>query len=904
MMRRVAAAAIALATLGAAAPVTAGNGHGRGHGPPASVGNGHDDPRPAAASSHGACPDWAMYGRTLSRTFSTDCPSPITPSTVATLVPKWVFKTDKTVTASPVVVDGSVYVGDWTNAFYALDAETGAVRWETNLGDAPGAAFGPIVSSAAVADVAMGNSSNSVKRLVIVGSGAHLIALNADDGTIRWTYHAEAHDAAGDPSPPDTPIEIESSPLVWNDTVYVGVDPHSHPESETGGVGGGLVALSAKNGALKWKYEPDPAGLGCGGMWSSPLLDPGRDLVYMATANCPTAWDADADGDEDPWAPGIEAVTALDATPESGAAEPVWHFQPAPNNRDDVDFGATPNLFVDPQGVPVLGAGKKDGAYYALDPDTGQERWRTQVAEPGNVDQDFAIGGFIGSPAIWNGNVFGGTAIGGPPYYHSLHGHTGEIRWQSAAAPSYAASATVNGVVFAGALDDLLKAFDARNGRILWTAPLLGPISSGPAIVGDSLYVGSGTSSSDACAKELPINEQCQQFFDEAVGATGGVHAFELALAGDAAGVDARLLNGQGNQLDAYDLSQDPPQYDVFIPNAGNGGKDINAQICQFPAPHDRYILVGEDTDQDQGVPQGWGVFDLETKRQVGKLIADYGDIQPPKVPDQYGCAFETDGAGSITRIFVSQVGTGSFTADDAQFIVFYASSPALDAVFGRRTAEQVCPGGDCSALTKQNSDWCILDDGIHTAGGLAMDGAGNVYMAQTAPSAPPQTPAPGRVLRYRGPFPPDDEHCFRVAPETFIQDFQTATPGAIVPALDENGVPTGNWYVSSVIFPPVVNEYDESGAFVRNVLPPGFGTPFGLAVDSAGTLYAADLGITLNPEQLLTAPDTLGLGPADGEGSVLRIRFRNGLPLPPDVLKDELNFPDGLGIVVPPTGA
>ena len=87
----------------------------------------------------------------------------------------------------------------------------------------------------------------------------------------------------------------------------------------------------------------------------------------------------------------------------------------------------------------------------------------------------------------------------------------------------------VNGVVFAGALDDVLRARDAATGRVLWSAPLLGPISSGPAIVGDSVYVGAGTSSSDACAKDAPGSEWCFFFFEQGLGKGAGIHAFELA---------------------------------------------------------------------------------------------------------------------------------------------------------------------------------------------------------------------------------------------------------------------------------------------------------------------------------------------------------------------------------------
>ncbi len=36
-------------------------------------------------------------------------------------------------TATPTVVDGTVYVGSWDDYFYALDLETGAVRWKYEL---------------------------------------------------------------------------------------------------------------------------------------------------------------------------------------------------------------------------------------------------------------------------------------------------------------------------------------------------------------------------------------------------------------------------------------------------------------------------------------------------------------------------------------------------------------------------------------------------------------------------------------------------------------------------------------------------------------------------------------------------------------------------------------------------
>lgn len=474
----------------------------------------------APADSEWGCGDWGMYGRTLTREFSADCPTTISPSSVGSLVPAWTFRPPPTAdlqqatfTASPTIVDGVLYLGGWDGIMYALDADTGSLLWQHTTTPAPGATFGPIVSSAAVADVKI---QGVVRRLVIFGSGPRLYALDAVDGAEVWVTYVGA-------GLPDDPAEIESSPLVWGNTVYVGMDVHDQPGSQTGGVRGGLLALDARTGALEWKYSSEaqagqPAS-GCGGVWGSPTLDPSTGLLYFGTANCPAV-------NDNPALP-MEEVTALVA--ETGV--PVWTFRPhqppglSSYQDEDEDFGATPNLFTDASGRKVLGIGSKDGSYYALNPATGAVYWNTHVVTPAPN-----IGGFIGSSAAWDGRVFGGTATGTAPYYHALNGTSGEVLWQGGGAPTYAASAATNDVVFAGALDDVLKAYDADSGQVLWTSPLLGPISSGPAIVDDMVFIGSGTSSSDLCAKGNPGSEQCFFAFDSGLGQQGGIHAFRLAL--------------------------------------------------------------------------------------------------------------------------------------------------------------------------------------------------------------------------------------------------------------------------------------------------------------------------------------------------------------------------------------
>ncbi|MEX2294029.1 MAG: PQQ-binding-like beta-propeller repeat protein [Acidimicrobiales bacterium] len=465
------------------------------------------------SSSEWGCGNWGMYGASLGRTFSTTCASSIAPLTTPTMVPAWTVPMPRTVTASPVVVGGTVYVGDWSGTMYALSLNDGSQRWSHQTDGAPGAAFGPIVSSAAITDVVIGGVT---KRLVIFGAGPKLYALDAATGAQVWKIDRSAGLV-------DTPVEIESSPVVWKGVVYVGIDTHNHPATETNGVRGGLMAVDAATGAQVFTFEPElgQPGSGCGSVWSSPTIDTANSRVLLATGNC------EADAANFTWNAHTEAVTAVDAT--TGAV--AWTFQPHAPNRADLDFGATPNVITLGNGQRLIGIGNKDAVYYALNPASGALVWSKQVALPGNIQEDFAVGGFIGSTATWQGNVYGGTALGGPLWYHSLNGATGAKRWSAVAGPTYAGSAVVNGVVFAGDLTGTLKAFSAANGLPLGIWPLLGPISSSPAVAGSTVVIGSGTSSSDLCAKGTAISDACFQVFDLTLGSLGAVTALKpLAL--------------------------------------------------------------------------------------------------------------------------------------------------------------------------------------------------------------------------------------------------------------------------------------------------------------------------------------------------------------------------------------
>lgn len=423
---------------------------------------GGDEPDVAADPVDWSC-EWPMFGHDPTHAFTYPCPTELSPETAPRLQREWFFNTRDVVSSSPAVVDGSVYVGDWSGRFYALRLSDGEVRWTFDAPVHERVYAGQIVAGPAVADV-------GDDRLVFFGSGKTMYALDTVDGDVRWEHELNPG------GPADDPTQIESSPVVADGLVVFGFEGHDEP-----GVRAGVTALDAATGEQRWYFDPDAPGpaTGCVGVWGSPTLDVGRRLVFVGSASCPSGPEA--------WSEYSEAIYALDLD----TGEPRWTFQPrgADDTHNDFDFAGAPNLFT-AAGRDLVGLGGKDGWYYALDRETGEVAWTTQVVVPEVTSPNFSTGGFIGATATSDGVIAGGTAVGSPcPCLHGLDAATGEILWQEPqAGPTFAPSAIANGVLFVGSTTDFtLRALDLRNGEVLWSEEMPGGVSGGPAIVGDTL---------------------------------------------------------------------------------------------------------------------------------------------------------------------------------------------------------------------------------------------------------------------------------------------------------------------------------------------------------------------------------------------------------------------------------
>ncbi len=289
--------------------------------------------------------DWRSYlGGPAHHSVNIDAAT-ITPANAASLAPVWTFRADAptggqpvaSFLASPVVVNGTLYIGSNTGIFYAVDAATGDEVWRQDLGFAPAlsCSYGHgVVSTATVA----GDGT-----VVYVGGGdGNLYALDAATGDVLWSS------LVVDPGTTDNEGYNWASPVVVGDAVYMGISSNCDRPL----VRGGVRMFDAGTGARLATYWTVPRSSVGGSVWTTPAAT-GSDL-WIATGNAGRGVD-----------PGASfSIVRLDGA--SLTEEDRWKV---PSATADLDFGSSPTRFTATIGgrqVPMVGACNKNGKYYAL----------------------------------------------------------------------------------------------------------------------------------------------------------------------------------------------------------------------------------------------------------------------------------------------------------------------------------------------------------------------------------------------------------------------------------------------------------------------------------------------------------------------------------------------------------
>ena len=286
------------------------------------------------------------------------------------------------------MIDGAIYLVSTDGYVHAVDAETGHLLWKHWTNDD---LFHP---------------ATALGDMLCLGSGAHVYALKAATGELLWSREMD--------------LAVYHSPVVAQDAVYI--------SSYTGP----MYAIDARTGEEIWKYEREPgpsaktSDLGTVEFerFSPPAVVEGK--VYIGTES--------------------GYVLALNAS----SGKVMWQFEAASRVVLPPVIGA---------GI-VYAGGSFGGLLQALDSSSGELVWQYN---PGNGVRSLELNG---------GLLF---VDGYDDYLYALDPATGEPRWRTSGDPLFSPMVS-DGVVYAKdpelAPDRPLKgifALDASTGEILWT---------------------------------------------------------------------------------------------------------------------------------------------------------------------------------------------------------------------------------------------------------------------------------------------------------------------------------------------------------------------------------------------------------------------------------------------------
>jgi acido-empty-quinoprotein group A len=280
----------------------------------------------------------------------------INASNINSLTVAWAFRArGHSIKSTPLEVNGILYFTAPDNV-WAVDARYGRQIWHyerKSEGDHIGQR-----------GVAMHGDS-----LYFTTPDAHLICLNAKDGTVRWNVEL---------ADPKLSYFSTMAPIVVRDHIIAGVS------GDVTDLPGFLESLDPETGAVQWRWntEPKPGEPGSetwpkdndailhgGGMtWMTGTYDPALNLLYWGTGNPnPVLAGEGRPGDN------LYTCSIVALNPDTGKL--VWYFQPSPHDVHDWDAAQTPVLFdAEFGGKPrkLIAQASRNGFFFVLDRTNGE----------------------------------------------------------------------------------------------------------------------------------------------------------------------------------------------------------------------------------------------------------------------------------------------------------------------------------------------------------------------------------------------------------------------------------------------------------------------------------------------------------------------------------------------------
>lgn len=361
--------------------------------------------------------NWLTYNGNLGSTHHSALDQ-INAANVGNLDLKWVSQAQslEKFEATPLVVDGVMYVSEPPNTVVAIDTRTGRPFWiyEHPMPETTYVCCGNINRGVAILD-----------STIFVGTlDAHLVALDASTGRKKWETTVADYTQG---------YAVTVAPLVVKDKVIVG------PAGGERGISGFLAAYDAQTGKEVWRFntiphpgEPgnetwpgDSWKTGGGSVWVTGSYDPEANLIYWGIGNPGPDWNPSVRKGANLYS---DCVVALDA--DTGKLK--WYYQFTPNDEWDFDSVQVPVLAdLSWKGKPrkTMLWGNRNGFFYTLDRTGGQflrgnafvkQTWAVGIDEYGKPIKAPGKSPSLSGTDVWPG-VQGGTNW----YAPSFSPHTG-----------------------------------------------------------------------------------------------------------------------------------------------------------------------------------------------------------------------------------------------------------------------------------------------------------------------------------------------------------------------------------------------------------------------------------------------------------------------------------------------
>jgi quinoprotein glucose dehydrogenase len=342
--------------------------------------------------------DWVAYGRDILGTRYLPA-SGITRDNIQQLEPAWTYRTGETeprfatvrgtsFEATPIVVDGTLYLSTPLGRVIGLDPATGQERWVFDPEIRRDVPYGDFASRGVSTWLDDEAPPDSACRRTIYAANAQsqLIALDANDGQLCAAFGSngkvDLREGLRIAPFEDQAYSMTSPPVAANGVVVVGssIADNSRPNPASGEI----RAFDARTGALRWSWDPipqdsaDPAyaewrgelahGTGGANAWSVLSADSERDLVFVPTSSpAPDYYGVLRLGDNR-YANSIVALRL-------STGELVWAFQTVHHDLWDYDNASPPALVTlthNGTEIPAVLQATKTGMLFVLNRETGE----------------------------------------------------------------------------------------------------------------------------------------------------------------------------------------------------------------------------------------------------------------------------------------------------------------------------------------------------------------------------------------------------------------------------------------------------------------------------------------------------------------------------------------------------